>query len=731
MASNVASVTGVIENVWPDWKVDKILGEGSYGIVCKAVREEHGLTTNAAIKVISIPQNDSELSSLRVEGMDEASSRSYFKEAAEDFINEIKMLQALKGAPNIVGVEDYAIEEKPGGVGINICIRMELLKSFNDYLQGRTLSEKDVIQFGIDILKALELCAQKKIIHRDVKPENIFVSEFGDFKLGDFGIAREMEKASLNMTRVGTLNYMAPEVSSSGAYDYSVDTYSLGIVLYRLLNNYKLPFLDPNSKSISYQEQKRAVERRLNGEPLPPPLNASPAMAQVILKACAYNPAERYRTPGAFKHALEAVQAHEVPFVPVLTAEDDSGTIKTRSPGDTIEEILFCSGCGNKRTPGTRFCTKCGKEFTPIATVAATLPTEPPRPPAQPMPPIPPVTPIPTFPPTPPQPQKPTLKEFLATKAGRMALMAASVVCVVVVGIFSGIGIYNLISDDDSGGAAEHQVMNFTGVALDENWSEEYDYLDFEFVPEHSEHPTGMVFYQSIVEGETVSDGTQITLKYSIGPEYIQMPDYNRFHSESLQNHLINLGVTPENIVMVDQDSEQFSEGMVIGCNFGPGDTVPFGEQITITRSTVSVGDSSANADVVTAISTILPRYYNNYLTGINAQDSSHLSDVTSNQFNYLERRIFEPMHKDYLFSYDSIILDLDSINVYTENNQTRAKFVASFHFTQAERDGGETKQNHNTQQVEMVYGGSTWLVDSSAINNELHVGANQKTLFL
>ena len=87
---------------------------------------------------------------------------------------------------------------------------------------------------GVDICKALELYQKYNIIHRDIKPENIFVSDNGDFKLGDFGIARTIEKTMSDLSKKGTYNYMAPEVYQGGEYGFSVDLYSLGIVLYRI-----------------------------------------------------------------------------------------------------------------------------------------------------------------------------------------------------------------------------------------------------------------------------------------------------------------------------------------------------------------------------------------------------------------------------------------------------------------------------------------------------------------
>jgi serine/threonine-protein kinase len=208
-----------LEQVWPEWKIDSLLGEGSFGKVYKAVREEHGLTTYSAIKVVSIPQNEAELNTLRSEGMSEEATTNYFQGVVNDFVNEIKLMESMKGTQNIVSVEDYKVLERPDAIGWDILIRMELLMGFNDYIGDKKLAEEEVIKIGEDILTALELCSQRSIIHRDIKLENIFISSFGHFKLGDFGIARELEKTTGNMSQKGTYNYMAPEVAANRAYD--------------------------------------------------------------------------------------------------------------------------------------------------------------------------------------------------------------------------------------------------------------------------------------------------------------------------------------------------------------------------------------------------------------------------------------------------------------------------------------------------------------------------------
>ena len=324
-----------LEQVWPEWKNETLLGEGSFGKVYKAVRTEHGLTTYSAIKVVSIPQSSAELNALRSEGMSDNAATSYFEGAVSDIVNEIKLMESMKGSPNIVHVEDYRVLEKSDAVGWDIFIRMELLTSFNEYVGARKLSEAEVIKIGLDILAALELCGQKNIIHRDIKPENIFVSPFGHFKLGDFGIAREREKAAGDMSQKGTYNYMAPEVLNSRHYDATVDTYSLGIVLYKLLNNNRLPFLDPYAEQIGYQERKDAIDRRMAGETLPAPSEASDSMAQILLKACAVHPHDRFALPRHFINTLEALQ-HGLSLSKFVPSASLAGDTPSASPALSV-----------------------------------------------------------------------------------------------------------------------------------------------------------------------------------------------------------------------------------------------------------------------------------------------------------------------------------------------------------------------------------------------------------
>ena len=292
-------------SAWPEWKITEKIGEGSFGKVYKAQRTERGKSFYSAIKIINIPGSQSELNSVRSETGDDQSARQYFQNLVEECIQEISTMEYFRGNSYIVSVEDFKVMEYLDVIGWEISIRMEYLTSFIDYCAERQLTEKEVIQLGMNLSKALEYCRKLKIIHRDIKPENIFVSRFGDFKLGDFGIARELERTMSGFSKKGTYSYMAPEMYKGEKYDSRVDIYSLGIVLYKLMNHNRLPFMSLEKQFITYRDKENALNKRIAGEQMSAPADAGAQFARIILKACAYNPAQRYQTPEEFYRALD------------------------------------------------------------------------------------------------------------------------------------------------------------------------------------------------------------------------------------------------------------------------------------------------------------------------------------------------------------------------------------------------------------------------------------------
>lgn len=295
-------------NTWPGWKTVRKLGDGTYGSVYEIRREEYGVTYRAALKVISVPVNESDVDQKRSLGMDDASVISYFNSCVEKMAQEVALMASMKGNSNIVSYEDHRVVKRKDAFGWDILIRMELLTPLKTYVANHPMDEAEVIRLGLHLCRALELCHRKSILHRDIKPENMFVNDNGDFKLGDFGISRTIEQTQGNYTnKAGTFYYMAPEVFNGREYGPAADLYSLGVVLYQYLNEKRLPFMPQGT--ITMNDMDGALASRMQGDPVPAPVHGSDALKQVVLKCIAYRPEDRYQSAGELSAALMECQS--------------------------------------------------------------------------------------------------------------------------------------------------------------------------------------------------------------------------------------------------------------------------------------------------------------------------------------------------------------------------------------------------------------------------------------
>ena len=295
----------VEDTIFHDWKIKRIIGEGSFGTVYEIERQEAARYYKAAAKVISIPKSRHEYMEMLDEEMSEENVTAYYKSLVDDVIEECDLMERMKGDSHIVSYEDHRVMQDQDGIGWTIQIRMELLKPLARYLGEREAKVRDIIQLGIHICQGLETCQKFNVIHRDIKPENIFISDTGNYKLGDFGVSKVLGRSELAVSKKGTQMYMAPEVYRGEQYDATVDIYSLGLVLYKLMNNNRFPFLPPAPELIRYQDKERALQKRLSGETLPLPCNAGVHLGNVILRACSFRSADRYQNPRQMRMELE------------------------------------------------------------------------------------------------------------------------------------------------------------------------------------------------------------------------------------------------------------------------------------------------------------------------------------------------------------------------------------------------------------------------------------------
>ena len=289
------------KTVWPGWKTIGMIGRGGFGEVYEVERDVAGLE-KAAVKRISIPQDSGEIEELYASGCDDVSLQKHFNDYLQEFLKEYRLMADLKGNTNIVSCDDVRYEQHDDGIGWDIYIRMELLIPLMKVLDHID-TEEQVIKVGRDICNALVLCRSRNIVHRDIKPQNIFVSKNGDYKLGDFGIAKTMEKTS-GATKIGTYEYMAPEVYHGQPYGSAADIYSLGMVLYWLLNERRGPFNVLPPRIPTAEEKESARIRRFSGEQIPEPVHGSEELKRIVLKACSFDPKNRFASANEMREEL-------------------------------------------------------------------------------------------------------------------------------------------------------------------------------------------------------------------------------------------------------------------------------------------------------------------------------------------------------------------------------------------------------------------------------------------
>ena len=266
------------------YQVESVLGKGAMGVVYKAYDPE--IQQTVAIKTIH-----KEL--LNLEEKDCQARLERFKQ-------ELIAGRRLKH-PNIVGIYEYGKDEE------TCYIVMELVrgKQLKDYFsEGYRFTLGEIITIMLQLLDALDYAHRHGVIHRDIKPGNIMLTEGEQIQVTDFGIAK-IDDSSLTKTGMvlGTPSYMAPEQCMGQHVDARTDIFSAGVVLYQFLTGEK-PFGGDSPLTTMHQV--------LNIPPVNPSrlnVHIPRAMDDIAQKALAKRPDERFQSAREFAEALRAIQA--------------------------------------------------------------------------------------------------------------------------------------------------------------------------------------------------------------------------------------------------------------------------------------------------------------------------------------------------------------------------------------------------------------------------------------
>ena len=293
------------------YTVKEKLGSGAFGTVYRVEKVNAAGNFVRALKHITFPTQRQYNSLLNSMGGDVEKVDLYFSRMQKNILSEVQILNKLSesGIPHVVRYyeSDIQVEDEPKHY--DIFILMEYLTALDDFLLENTFTVRDVVLLGEDILEGLAACHACDVIHRDIKNENIFVyanqtTGEREYKIGDFGIAKEMRGSSRAESAKGTPDFLAPEVfSGKKGYTKSVDLYSLGIVLYCLLNYSRGPFLPRYPAQYFGDDEEDAFQRRMDGEIPDMPSLGGKALGRVIIRAVS-GEAERFTSAEEFLGAL-------------------------------------------------------------------------------------------------------------------------------------------------------------------------------------------------------------------------------------------------------------------------------------------------------------------------------------------------------------------------------------------------------------------------------------------
>jgi len=238
-----------------------------------------------------------------------------------NFVSKFRIeAQAAAGLmhPNIVNVYDVGEEN-----GIYYIV-MELVDgiTLKKYIEKKArLSVKEAISIAIQVSMGIEAAHNNKIIHRDIKPQNIIISKEGKVKVTDFGIAKAATSNTITSNVMGSVHYTSPEQARGGYSDEKSDIYSMGITMFEMLTG-RVPFNGETTVAIAIKHIQ---------EPMPSPREYVPeipiSVEQIVMKATQKSPDRRYQTMNELIEDLKrSLISPDEAFVKIPDPDNEGGT---------------------------------------------------------------------------------------------------------------------------------------------------------------------------------------------------------------------------------------------------------------------------------------------------------------------------------------------------------------------------------------------------------------------
>lgn len=273
------------------------------------------------VKIISCPASQSMLDAMIISGAypDVQSATAYFKGLADDVVKEAEILHKLSQLEGFLPYDNWQLVPMDNESGYDIYLLSKYRKTLAHHLRNSAMTHLDAINLGLDLCASLAVCRRLGYLYTDLKPENIYLNNDYAYRIGDIGFVRLDSLKYVSLQDRYRSAYTAPEIADPfSSLNTTVDIYALGLILYQVFNGGQLPVLTDFTEGH-----------------LPAPDYADYEMAEIILKACALDPASRWQDPVEMGQAIVSYMqrngAHNTPITPVATTTEDTN--------DSTEEL--------------------------------------------------------------------------------------------------------------------------------------------------------------------------------------------------------------------------------------------------------------------------------------------------------------------------------------------------------------------------------------------------------
>lgn len=274
------------------------------------------------VKVISVPASQTQVDALLLSGAcsSKEAALSYFKEISENITEEAEILKTLSALEGFLPVENWQIVPMEDGTGFDVYLLSQYRNTLQQTFRRSSMTHLSALNLGLDLCAALAISRRAGYLYVDLKPGNVYLSGENTYRIGDIGFVKLNSLKYTSLPDRYRSQYTAPEIADAYAsLNTTIDVYAVGLILYQAFNDGQLPVIDESTKD------------------LPAPAYADYEMAEIILRACAADPADRWQDPIEMGQAIVAYMqrngAHDTPIVPV--AEPD---VQVEDSEEAVEE---------------------------------------------------------------------------------------------------------------------------------------------------------------------------------------------------------------------------------------------------------------------------------------------------------------------------------------------------------------------------------------------------------